>query len=97
MNYCPDCGAKNESNADFCPLCGYALNSNTSNTAMLAKDQKIRELEQKIYQLEHRLQTQPRARRPSAIPENFPFWIIPVTIIAFFGMFALIIFIMVSR
>ena len=91
-NHCPDCGAKNEGNSAFCPLCGFALNP---NSALIAKDQKIQELEEKVAQLEQRIMQQPR--RSSSLPMNFPFWIIPLTVIAFFGMFALIIFIMVSR
>lgn len=90
MNFCPECGAKNESNSQYCPLCGNTLEPNALPTA---KDQKIQELEQKILQLEKKSDGQQK----QMLPQNIPFWIIPVLIVAFFGIFALILYILLSR
>ena len=93
MNFCPDCGGKVEKDSVYCPTCGYALNTMVQGDA--EKDKKIRDLEQKVAHLERSLES--KSGRKSPMPQNFPFWIIPVTVIAFFGMFALIIFIVLSR
>ena len=86
MFYCQNCGAKIESAENFCSFCGFKFVTNTDSDD---KDERIRQLEQKIARLE---QSQVKKR----VPGPFSPWmaIIPIGFVAaFLGFFALIIWI----
>lgn len=85
-----------EQNIKFCKFCGFVVeNEQPSNTesVIAVKNQRIKELEERLVRLESNVDNK---KKDSTFISNTPFWLIPFSIIAFFGMFALIIFIITS-
>ncbi|MHA1336050.1 MAG: zinc ribbon domain-containing protein [Promethearchaeota archaeon] len=81
MDYCPNCGSKNDSESKICAYCGFNLDIlNELNK----KDEEIKKLRVEIENLKKNLQ------KPNVM-QNFPFWIIPITVFIFFGLMALIV------
>ena len=56
--YCKNCGSEIDQNANVCPYCGETSNS---TDIIKKKDIKIREMEQKIAELERIVKEQPRS------------------------------------
>jgi uncharacterized membrane protein YvbJ len=80
MTYCQNCGAERVSNASICPYCGYIFNNFHE---IDDKEIKIKELEQKLAQLEN--SNNSKMQGPIN-PQMKYFWIMAtIMVIAFFA------------
>jgi hypothetical protein len=82
--YCQNCGAKVDQNYRICPFCGQSNNSNI----MDAKESKIRELEQKVADLEQTINNTSKSKDP-----KWPFGFIQPWMFIFPLLFVVIFFV----
>jgi len=91
--YCQSCGSEIEQNTKICPYCG---EENRISGILSEKDNKIKELEQKVAQLEQNVKNQ-AGYKPKRIhnPNQF-MWIIFVFPIVFLVLFFVLFIILAS-
>jgi uncharacterized membrane protein YvbJ len=92
--YCQNCGSEIEQNTKICPYCG---EQNNITEVLSEKDKKIKELEQKILNLEQNINSQVRSRVKRTYHPNKFMWIIFVFPIAFLITFFVFFTILASR
>jgi uncharacterized membrane protein YvbJ len=86
VSYCQNCGAKRDAAINFCSYCGYKFEKKKETDN---KDVRIKELEQKIVQLE-----QKQVKGTKFGPFSPWMAIVPIAFVtAFFGLFILLIWI----
>jgi len=92
MFYCQNCGAKIESDENYCYFCGFSFETKTKSDD---KDARISELEQKIARFEQRERREQRQVKKFSTSTFSPWMaIVPVAFIAaFFGFFILLIWV----
>ncbi|MBD3195842.1 MAG: zinc-ribbon domain-containing protein [Candidatus Lokiarchaeota archaeon] len=81
MNYCPNCGGEVKDKSKYCILCGYDLVKTEIDNS---KDERIKELEEKIARLE---KTKANPSSQDGTQTNSWMFIMPIFIVAFFFLF----------
>jgi len=84
--YCQNCGSEIGEKAKICPYCG-ELNKNSE--IVREKDMKIQEMEQKMAELELRVQqgTKARIKRSGAFQFQWMIFVFPLVFVVLFFVF----------
>jgi uncharacterized membrane protein YvbJ len=91
--YCQNCGAKMDDNTKFCPFCGYSIDQiNREND----KDRQIKDLQEKIAQLEHGVNISNGVENRQDFNNNRMFFLIFFFPVAFLVLF-FVLFIVLTR
>jgi uncharacterized membrane protein YvbJ len=91
--YCQNCGAKIENGINICPFCGF---SNEGNNELTQKDLKIRELKERITELEQTVSNTTVYKNNRGINNKMMFTFIFIFPIAFLVFFFVLFFILAN-
>jgi uncharacterized Rmd1/YagE family protein len=91
MSYCSNCGYKREAYERVCPQCGFLFEQ---DDATLKKDERVKELEDKIASLEQYIRTS--SNQTNQDSNRSLTWVMIVPIICFFAFMIIMVYIMVT-